>query len=537
MSPSVRRSPIVSAPDPMQLSLFAPLNTKSEPPTVIPTAVEAVPPPTETLSVSAAVDGHDEPAPLPTSAAQTLADVLLCLERSDRRDRKNGNMRSAVRTLGKVLGAPLDQVPCAPVKLWPLMNAAMPARVRLTPGRWTAVRSLVRFALIEARIKLAPGRDTRAFAPEWAALNAQLPSQGARAELSRVFHFLTREAISPSTISQHHLEAFRTTLLENDLHRKPEQVWRAAMRRWNKAATGIAAWPKVRVELARDPRHYSLPLDEFPASFVEERQRFLSECSESDELSDDYNLQRARPGTVDMRRKQIHQIASALALSGFPIVGITGLSVLTEPPNAKAALTHLRSRKGGKTTTYIGQQAHLLCTIGRHWVHVSPEDQRKLQGYAKKVEVPSKGMGARTRARLRQFDIEENLQALLNLPDRVCREVVKTGLVRVKQARLFQRALAVEMLIMTPIRIGNLAMLELGVHLHQTQSARASTWHIDIPAHLTKNRQQFEAELPLTTRPPAGHLHGHDEAHARSGMLDLPVPWAARGRPEFGDLR
>ena len=199
-----------------------------------------------------------------------------------------------------------------------------------------------------------------------------------------------------------------------------------------------------------------------------------------------------------MRRKQILQIATVLVLAGIPARQIVSLAALTEPDNAKRALRFFLDRAGGKTK-YLHQQATLLKTIARHWVKAPDEQIEKLAGFASNLHVKQTGMTDKNRARLRQFDNIANVLALANLAPRVFQEVKKADDGLRRNAVRVMLAMAVELLLVAPMRIDNLAGLDLDRHLAQVQVGRSTATHIAIPAAETKNSRPFELELSAMT--------------------------------------
>ena len=59
-----------------------------------------------------------------------------------------------------------------------------------------------------------------------------------------------------------------------------------------------------------------------------------------------------------------------------------------------------------------------------------------------------------------------------------------------------QLALAIEILLVAPMRLRNLSRLELGRHLQQAGRGRNSHWAIVIPGEEVKNGQPIELPLP-----------------------------------------
>ncbi len=310
--------------------------------------------------------------------------------------------------------------------------------------------------------------------------------------------FCSAAAIEPGDVTPATLEQFREALSNDSIVPNPKQLYRTTCVIWNQASVEIAAWPKLVVPVPDGSRRYALQWTDFPPSFQSDAEKFLTRSANQDPFAKDY-APSIRDSTVAMRRKQILQIGTALVLAGFPTGQIVSLATLTEPDNAKRALRFFLDRSGGKTK-YLHQQAILLKTIARHWAEAPDEQVEIVAGFASNLRVKQTGMTDKNRARLRQFDNIENVLALANLAPRVFHEVEQADDGHRRTALRVMLAVAVEVLLVAPMRIDNLAGLDLDRHLVQVQIGRSTTTHIVIPAAETKNKRPFELELPEITR-------------------------------------
>lgn len=511
MSHPVPPRPRRSNPDPAQLSflgLFEPPDDR-----VAELAPDDVP---DVERAQGAVPGEPSPVmPEPAAAADAgtsgayvlprpavppanLEQVIVALGQVPGPSRRYRGMKSATRTVARVLDRRPVDIPTEPKVLRELLAKAVPAAAKVKSAHWTACRSRLLTALSELGVEVMPGRYTGGPSEEWAELLLALPDKGSRAALSRLISFFSREAISPEQVDASHLRRFESELITASLHKAPAAVFRKTIRAWDKAGKTVAGWPKCTVELEANPRRYAIDLLLFPQSFRDDLAAFLADTGDPDPFSDNYT-RAVKPGTIDMRRMQLHQIASALVASGAtPIEACTSLAVLVQPDNAKAALRHLRDRKG-HTTPYLGQQAQLLRVVAKHWVKAAEEDLLAVSSVAYKLAVKSKGMVAKNRERLRQFDLAENRLALLTLPARIVAHARRSRAKDRDVAHDVMLALAVELLTVAPMRIDNLVGLELERHVLSIRRGSKRVWHIAIPGHQTKNGVPFEVALPADT--------------------------------------
>ena len=152
-----------------------------------------------------------------------------------------------------------------------------------------------------------------------------------------------------------------------------------------------------------------------------------------------------------------------------------------------------------------------------------PEDViSKLRRMKKKLKVSQHGMTARNREALRAFDDEAAVEALLRLPQRILREVRASGRRVTENAKMIQTALAIELLLNAPVRIQNLASIDLDRHLLEVGGRGNRAVHLRFPAAEVKNANDLEFPLmkeavellgiyiadwrPLLTAGPSGSL-------------------------------
>jgi integrase len=428
----------------------------------------------------------------------TLADVLGRIEADPALSvRSRRDMSSALRTLGRVLGVSLATVPAQPPLLRERIASAVPKRVGIDERHWDNVRSLTLRALRHAGVRVLPGRSRLGLSPAWERISGSLSEPEQRFDLSRFFRFCSAGGIEPEQVEAGTFAAFHDALQSMSVHGKPWEIYRTACLAWNNAMATVPGWPKQPVPVPSASRRYAMESDEFPPAFVADRDAFLTHSGNRDPFDDDY-APSVEPSTVAMRRKQIMQIATALVRSEFPVGEITGLAVLVRPVNAQRALRYLRARAGGKPTKYLHQQALLLKTIARHWVKAPVPDVETLGKYAANITPKKTGMVEKNKAMLRQFDDPDNEQRLLKLPERVfedLRDKEKNNPLMRADALRAMHAVALDLLLVAPLRINMLVGLELGRHVVVIPGERARLTHIVVEAGEDKTPQPFEAML------------------------------------------
>jgi integrase len=233
------------------------------------------------------------------------------------------------------------------------------------------------------------------------------------------------------------------------------------------------------------------------------------------------------PITIENRRHQLLLIATAVVKTGFPADQVVGLASLVEAKNAKAALQFFYERAGRQKTEALYNHAGLLRGIARHWVKADVPEREVIESLCRRLAVKKSGMTAKNRMLLRQFDDPANVDALLNLPSRILAGVKRIDRGGRRDPMRVMFAVAIEFLIMAPMRIKNLTSLEIGRHIVRTSHGTSHVVHLVVPGEEVKNGEPLELPLPQET---ADLLDLYLlKYHARLGHAESPWLFPGRG--------
>jgi integrase len=220
------------------------------------------------------------------------------------------------------------------------------------------------------------------------------------------------------------------------------------------------------------------------------------------------------PVTIDLRRTQIIQYVSALVKAGYSIESLRSIDDITQGRLITAAMDFFYHRADAKMAVQI--QFIAIAVRGLLYHHLSGQLRSKIRR-DKEAKIPTanaivdprisllddiiaqsrptdRGLRTKNKRCLNQFDDPRNVKALLHLPSQLLKEANKVGLE--DGARLAETALAIELLLMCPIRIGNLVGLDLDRHFIKSKPGKKAVIHIVIPRDEVKNDREIEFKLP-----------------------------------------
>jgi len=432
------------------------------------------------------------PAPSRTSAP-TLATVLDAIVAApDLTPQRRQNMASAVRTVARLLGRPTHSIPIKPALLAQRLDAIAPEAAGITRARWNNVRSLLRAALNLTQPML-PGRQRQPLSPAWQALYDRL-SNGRQMRLSRLLRYLSARGIEPAMATEVDGELFAKSLREETLLTNPQATWRGMVWAWNRSREEVPGWPGLSFALESRRKTYSLPWTAFPPSLKAEIDGNLDRLVGTD-LTEEAPHRPVRPATRRLREQQLRAFASALVRRGRDPATIRGLADLVNLDACKEGLRFFLDRQGGTSTRSVQDLACTLKTVAKHWVKTDAATLDALGAIVRRLSIRRRGMTAKNRERLRPLDDPEIRCALVNLPPRLMRMAESGKLRPMRAAVLAQIAVAIEILLMAPIRIRNLIAIELDRHLVRPARTRGAL-HIVIPGEEVKNGAELDYPLP-----------------------------------------
>jgi integrase len=472
-----------------------------------------------------------------TSADQPALQAVLDAIESDMAlpQQRRRNLCSSIRSLGKLMGQDLRYLPAHPRYYRDLLKRLHPETCGLSLKRIGNIKSDVLFALRHTGCIGRSHTYMAPFTPEWQELWDQADGADRRRHVSRFMHFCSANGISPDAVDDQVSETFRQSLINESFVKDPVKNHQNSIRTWNQIVDLVPDWPAIKLTVPRYKETYSIPLDAFPKPFRDEVEALFRRWAGKDILDDVGTLKPMKIKTIESRRYRLRQIASALVLQGSKIEDVTSLSQVVQIDAAKQALRFYLDRAGGKTTSQIHSLAVLIKMIAKHWVGVDEDHLNGLKDLCRKLDPGNKGLTEKNRERLRQFDDSRNVGLLLNFPRKQVEGVRCHDKGLRQDAVTVQIALAVEILLMSPMRAENLVNLNMQRHIQRSRAGQKGVVHLVIPAEEVKNGEHLEFTLqPETVELLDLYIRDY---HPR--LVTSPSPWlfpGAGGKPKTREL-
>jgi integrase len=402
---------------------------------------------------------------------------------------------SALRSIARLLGRPLAGLPCDLPALRQLLEKIHPTRAGISKKRLQNLRSDLVFAIRHVHASGGQVQPRRPLCADWQQLFQHLNSDNLKNGLSGFLHYCSDQQIGPEAVNDEHAANYFVHLQQHTLRRNPRKSYRNACRLWNQAADQFDGWPNITllVPSFRKPR-WTLPWEELPQSFQDECQRYLNWLAGKDLLNDHQPPKICKSRTVHLRQRHIHLLTSGAIRQGLHAGELISLETLVTRSIMESAIRGYQEKVGQQSTRYLHDLVRTLFAIAKHWVRTDEETLEWLRTIMRRMPQRSPGLTSKNREMLRQFDSEANMQRLLAVPNLLI-EQSETIANPARAAVRFQLGVIIEILLMAPMRIGNLASLRIDQHLQRPEGPGGPAVLVLLESE-TKNSQPVEYPLP-----------------------------------------
>lgn len=430
------------------------------------------------------------------SNVQTFADVIelvlqdVTLIASQKRD-----FVHALNRVAEGLAIPCDQIKTSPAWLGPrlaqLSSKTMGIHKKTLANILSNLRKVLSIFALGRKKSKAKDELNKFWHPLWHLVLVS-KSKTLRCALSGPIAYFDRCGYLPSDIKLQHFSAWKNEVSESLTRKDPDHAYQKAVRAWNQAVASIEAWPKVRLELPKDARWITLPLDQFPASFGEDLDRYLNQLKHPNRLKTKTPQMGFADTTIAQYRALLRRFASILVRAGVEPLKILNLAVLVDPAIAEVGLQWMLSRADNALTDQISDMAGLLNSVGKNYVNLSVGDQLKLEVFNKNLAMPQwRGLTEKNALRVLPFRNKDVLLKLHRLPNILFdRSMQKPKSIR--SATLREDAIVIGLLLRVPIRRKNL----LSIHLTENIKADGDDLRIVFSGAETKNRMPIDVKMP-----------------------------------------
>ena len=428
-------------------------------------------------------------------AGPTLADVLGRLAGVDGvSDQARHNMASAIRTFSRIIDRPPAFIPIAAPALRHMMDTATPGAHNISASRWRNVKSDVRRAIKVSGLASTEIETDAPLTDAWESTAQLAPDATNRSMIRRLGRYCSAHQITPTQVDDQLIQEYLNYLDANQRSRTPARSVSDLIRAWNRHVAPDPSSDCLPLTAPNPGRKYAFDWAELPAALHADAQNYHAASLHPDPL--DAGVRPAvRATTIYQRDRMLRRLATAAVLNDVDRDVLQSLAHLVHPDRLKPALRFLLDRNGGEPNKQLADMLGLVLGIARHWARLPSTEINQIRLWEQRFRRKQRGLTDKNRERLRQFADAKVLHTFMSLPDKIIDKAQRAPL-HTRTARKAQTALAISLLQIAPIRIGNLVKLDRHKHFKWTRFAGERTLHLVIPAAEVKNDVDLEYPIP-----------------------------------------
>ena len=432
----------------------------------------------------------------------TLAEVLRRVQADEHLPpARKRELASAIHTAARGLHRTPEEIPGSPAFLRRALARHSAAEFGVGHGRLRNIRSLLKRALEVSGV--APTGYLAPLAGDWQTLHNRIADPYWRQCLARFLRFLSNRGTAPDQVTDESVAAFHEALTQENLTTRPDTAVQSAVRIWNRLAETMPGWPQRRLRPLQRAERYTLGWGQLSESLRSDADRWLARLSGIDPTDELGPARALKPRSIIKHRYEILQYVSALHHRGIDVRSLNSLADLCTEAHCRAALMYFVERhreRHGETpeirSSMIAGIAQTILAIARHYVRLEGASLRVLEDISRRLSRRQRGMTERNRTRLAFAKDRNQLRQLLEAPGTKMAALAQAKHSTRKDAVRFSLWLAVEILILAPMRIGNLAGLHLDQHFRWPRDRKGDPVGIQLPRGEVKNAEPLAYMIP-----------------------------------------
>ena len=368
-----------------------------------------------------------------------------------------------------------------------------------------------------------------ALSPAWDRLRVALTDPSTRYRLMSLMRFCSGFDIEPGAVDDAVLDRYmdhraRTTTRASDAASR-----RILARLWNAGIGKIDGWPQHRlveppVKAAEGPAW-----EEFPEGLRADIEGYLAGLNRLRHNRAGQRIRPCKPSTIIARRRELVAAVRMAVRVGVPLVSLTSLAALVHPDVAGKVLDGYWRKDGEVPATYTINLSCRFVALA-HWAggldEVALRDLGDLRFTLEQHR--EDGMTPKNLALIRCVLTDTVWSRVTKLPDQLMRQArLERQHAPVRAAVLAQIAVAVSILTVAPVRLGNLASIRLGENLIKPGGPQ-SNYFLSFDKHDVKNRVPLQFKLDaIVTNIINEYVHDFRPALVRGSNADWLFPGEA----------
>jgi integrase len=408
---------------------------------------------------------------------------------------------SALRSLARCLSRPVESIPA---RFSAVRNGVL--ALRYPPFGWTTktlanVKSNAKSALLWFAEEKGIPRDGVPMTPAWAKLHAGVTDRSTRYRLAPLMRFCSAAGILPTKVDDQTLQAFMQYRERTSTRGCDEATRRVLVKLWNACIGTIEGWPIQALTVPPTMGRGGLTWDDMPAGWRQDVEAYLDHLTRIRRNKKGDRIRPCKESTIITRKRELIAAAKVAIAAGMPIESLFSLAAMLQPEVANKIIDAYWQADGEVPSTYTISLAGRFEAVARQMNCLSADQLERLGDLRYALEPHrEEGMTEKNLAVVRMVLTPGVWERFANLPDELLKQARAAGKsAPVRAALLAQTAVALGILLIAPIRLGNLASIRLDLNLIRPGGPDTDYW-LRFPKYDVKNNRaiQFRLDSHLT---------------------------------------
>ena len=362
--------------------------------------------------------------------------------------------------------------------------------------------------------------------PAWDRLRIQLTDPSTRYRLMPLMRFCSGVHIEPEAVEEAVIDRYmdhraRTTTRASDAASR-----RIMARLWNTGIGRIDGWPQLRLVEPPVKASEGPAWDDFPEGLRTDIEGYLTGLTRNHKNKTGHRSRACQPSTLTTRKRELVAAARMAVNVGISIDSLTSLSALVHPDVAEKILEGYWPQGEEVPKTYTINLSCRFVALAHAIGGLDEDALRRLEDARFALEQHrGDGMTPKNLGLIRFVLTDGVWSRVVNLPEQLMQQArLQRRHAPVRAAVLAQIAVAVAILTVAPVRLGNLASIRLGENLIKPGGPYSIYW-LTFRKYDVKNRTALQLKLDgMVTAIINEYVHDFRPALMRGSNADWLFP-------------
>lgn len=406
---------------------------------------------------------------------------------------------SALRKTAEALGKLPEEVPARWIAIRFAVGALHAVALRIEPKTLANRVAHVKAALVWFAGETGVPKRGTSLTQAWATLMDAIGADHDRVRLRNLARYCSAAGIEPAEADASVVDRFWSYRAEHTSLNTGRGKRRELARSWNACSEWVPGWPELVLEEPPLPAK-GLALDDLPPGLRSGIEAHLESLTRVRRNHRGKRLKSCRTSTIRTRRAELMAYIGKAMSCGFPLHTLASLSELLRPEIVEAVLDAYWRDCGETPSSYTIQLSWKLLQLARSLDSFPAADLERLEEIRAELEqYRQPGLTEKNRAVIRQVLVDEVWRSVMRVPKTLLAEAAgQKAHAPVHAAVNASLAVAIRILTVAPIRVGNLARIRIGENLVRPDGPRGPYWLV-FPDYTVKNRVPLEFELDAQT--------------------------------------